>query len=97
MKERLTLTRVKQAAKVLRCISHPDRLRIVESLEHQKLSVGQLVKKLGLSQVAVSKHLASLKQCGIVESSADKNFRYYTVIYPNVLRVLDCIRSHGGK
>ncbi|MBI4971680.1 MAG: winged helix-turn-helix transcriptional regulator [Candidatus Omnitrophica bacterium] len=97
MKTNLSIEKLSQAAKVLRCIAHPDRLRIVECLEHKTLSVNQLIEKLGLDQAVVSKHLSVLRRGGIVSSKVDKNFRRYVISYPNVLNVLNCMRKHGGK
>lgn len=97
MKKRLDLQTLKQASRILRCISHPDRLRLVESLEGRERSVGELMSALRLEQAVVSKHLAALKRHGIVSVRGLGNFRYYSVSYPNVLNVLECLRKHGGK
>ena len=94
---RLNVEKLKQAAKVLKCIAHTDRLRLVECLEGKEFSVSELVAKLGLSQAVVSKHLSILKRGGIVQSKVQKNYRYYSISYPNVLNVLDCLRKHRGK
>jgi DNA-binding transcriptional ArsR family regulator len=96
MRKRLDVETLKRASRMLRCISHPDRLRLVESLEARELSVGELMARLRLDQAAVSKHLAVLKGGGIVASRVRGNFRYYSISYPNVLNVLNCIRNHGG-
>ena len=97
MKSPLTVSRLKQAARVLKCIAHPDRLRLVECLERQKLPVNELMRRLGLSQAVVSKHLAVLRRGGILQSEIHGNYRYYTVRYTNVLNVLDCMRKHGKE
>jgi ArsR family transcriptional regulator len=97
MKSKLTVERVHHAAKVLKCIAHPDRLRLVECLETNELSVKELVVKLKLSQAVVSKHLAVLRRGGIVQSKIHGNFRHYSVCYANILNVLDCMRKHGGE
>ena len=93
---KLTVERVHQAAKVLKCIAHPDRLRLVECLETKELSVNELVVKLKRNQAVVSKHLAVLRRGGIVQRKIHGNFRYYSICYANVLNVLDCMRKHGG-
>ncbi len=88
---------IQNAARVLRVIGHPDRLRIVEALERSSKSVKELMKELSLSQVSVSKHLAALKKNRIVQSEAVSNFRNYSITYRNVIHVLNCLRSHGGN
>lgn len=94
--KKLSAETLKRASRVLRCISHPDRLRLVECLEGRELSVGELMTRLRLDQAAVSKHLAVLKKNGIVAGRVRANFRYYSISYPNVLNVLACMRKHGG-
>ena len=96
MKSKLTAERLHQAAQVLKCIAHPDRLRLVERLENRDRSVNELVRELGLTQAVVSKHLAVLRRAGIVRNEVRKNFRYYSVAYHNVLNILDCMRRHRG-
>jgi ArsR family transcriptional regulator len=91
----LKLKIIQQSVKVLRCISHPQRLRIVECLEKEDLPVIELMRCLKVDQVTVSKHLAVLKEGGIVQSLRRGNFRYNTVVNPRVLKILDCIRKHG--
>jgi len=93
--DHLNLKIVQQSAKVLRCISHPQRLRIVECLENEDLPVIELMRCLKVDQVTVSKHLAVLKKGGIVQSLRRGNFRYYSVVNPRVLKILECIRNHG--
>lgn len=94
---KIDIQAIRNAARVLRVIGHPDRLRIVEALEKSSKSVSELMKELGLSQVAVSKHLSVLKKQGIVRSEAVSHFRHYSIAYRNVISVLNCLRSHGGN
>jgi len=95
--KKIDIQNIRNAARVLRSIGHPERLRIVEALESSSRTVKELMKELCLSQVMVSKHLAILKKQGIVRSEAVSNFRHYSIAYPNVINVLNCLRSHGGN
>ena len=95
--KKIDIKNMRNAARVLRVIGHPDRLRIVEALGRSSKSVKELMKELGLSQVNVSKHLAALKKNRIVRSQAVANFRHYTITHRNVIHVLNCLRSHGGN
>ncbi len=96
-RKKLDLRTVQKAAGVLRCISHPHRLRIVECLEDKRLPVGEIVRRLGAGQAEVSKHLGVMRRQGIVSSEVRGNFRYYAIAYPNVVHVLDCMRRHTGE
>jgi DNA-binding transcriptional ArsR family regulator len=56
-------------AKYFRGLGDPVRLRILELLRAEgELTVGELVKRLGLSQPKVSNHLACLRWCGFIEA-----------------------------
>ncbi len=88
---------VQSAARVLRVLAHPTRLRIIEKLKTSKQSVGELVSLLKAPQAVVSKHLAILKSAGILASETDFNFRYYSLANPKVLKVLDCIKKSCPK
>lgn len=94
---KISIESIQNAARVLKVIGHPDRLRIVEALEKKAKSVKELMRELKLTQVNVSKHLAVLKKQRIVASVAVSNMRNYSIVYPNVIHVLDCLRTHGGK
>lgn len=94
--KRIDSQTIVNAARILRVIGHPDRLRIVEALEKSSKSVKELMKDLRLSQVSVSKHLAILKKQRIVGSQVRAHFRHYSITYPNAIRILNCLRSHGG-
>ncbi len=94
--KRIDSQTIVNAARILRVIGHPDRLRIVEALEKSSKSVKELMKDLRLSQVSVSKHLAILKKQHIVGSQVRAHFRHYSITYSNVIRILNCLRSHGG-
>ena len=89
---------LERAAKTLKALAHPDRLRIVEELRSRERAVGELTEKLGLAQAIVSKHLAQLKRAGH-ESRTDANFRYYSLANPRVMEILNCIKKScpGGK
>ena len=86
-----------RAAKTLRVLAHPDRLRVIEELRARKHSVGELADKLALPQAAISKHLALLKNAGVLESQSDCNFRYYSLANTRVLEILNCIKKNCSK
>lgn len=63
----------------LKAIAHPSRLQILCALVGQELTVGDLVKRLNLSQSAVSQHLGRMKAAGILEDRRSGNQVYYTL------------------
>jgi DNA-binding transcriptional ArsR family regulator len=53
----------------LRAMADPSRLRILARLQAGEATVGELSRELGIRQASVSKHLAILRQAGIIGSS----------------------------
>jgi len=96
MKE-LTWKTIQQASKMLKLVGHPVRLRIIEALEQKSQTVSNLIKRIGLPQAVISKHLKILRENGVVNSDVQKQFRVYHIAYPNVLNILNCVRQHGKK
>ncbi|MBI4446416.1 MAG: metalloregulator ArsR/SmtB family transcription factor [Acidobacteria bacterium] len=66
-------------ARVLRVMGEETRLRILRLLLQSPLNVGELTQVLGLAQPTVSKHLAQLRQAGLVEGNRASAFNYYHV------------------
>jgi DNA-binding transcriptional ArsR family regulator len=58
-------------------LAEPNRRRILDELCQGERSVGELVKRLSLSQPAVSKHLRVLREADLVASRVDKQHRRY--------------------
>lgn len=58
-------------------LADPTRRRLVELTAKQERSVGELVAEVGLSQPAVSKQLAILREGGLVEVRKEGRRRLY--------------------
>jgi ArsR family transcriptional regulator, cadmium/lead-responsive transcriptional repressor len=75
--------------KYFRALGDTTRVRILELLrEHDELSVGELVERLGQSQPKVSNHLACLRWCGFVHTRRDHPAVYYRIADERVSRLL---------
>lgn len=75
-------------ADFLRALAHPTRLAVIEHLKVGERSVGQLVRKLGSEQSSLSKHLAVLRQAGILKSRQVKVSVYYSIRNKSIFQVL---------
>jgi ArsR family transcriptional regulator len=76
------------------CLSDATRLRIVNLLRGGPLCVCHIQEILGEPQVKVSKHLAVLKDAGVVEARREANWMIYSLPEkrPAALTAnLDCI------
>ena len=60
-------------------LAEPTRRRILDLLLDQERPVGELVKKLKLSQPGVSKHLRVLRDAGLVSVRTEAQRRIYGV------------------
>ena len=60
-------------------LAEPHRRQILDLLRDEERPVGELVRKLALSQPAVSKHLRVLREAGMVEVRGDAQRRLYRV------------------
>ena len=92
---RMGAERLEMAARALRVLAHPLRLRMVEILMEGPIPVGELAEEIGLGQAAVSQHLNHMRAHGIVESERDGRQVFYEVVDPNALHVIQCIREHA--
>ncbi len=82
-----------KAAGMLRALSHGARLKVLCELVGGERSAGELVATAGLSQSALSQHLAKLREEGIVETRRDGQTIYYRLGDPDVARVLGTLHE----
>ena len=69
-------------------VAEPNRRAILGMLATSERSVGELEKKLRLTQTSVSKHLRVLREAGFVEVRIEAQRRVYR-IRPEPLREID--------
>jgi DNA-binding transcriptional ArsR family regulator len=67
------------AATAFEVLAEPTRRRILDLLLDRERPVGDLVKKLKLSQPGVSKHLRVLRDAGLVSVRTEAQRRIYGV------------------
>ncbi|MGI8585859.1 MAG: ArsR/SmtB family transcription factor [Thermoleophilaceae bacterium] len=88
-----TPSAIELVAKYFRALGEPTRLRILELLAEEELSVGELVDRLGRAQPKVSNHLACLRWCGFVESRREHRTVFYRLADERVAQVLTLGRA----
>ncbi len=76
------------AAALFRSLGDPARLAIVRRLASGAARVTDLTGELGLAQSTVSKHLACLRDCGLVSVQAVGRASVYSLAVPALLEVL---------
>jgi DNA-binding transcriptional ArsR family regulator len=76
------------AACLFHGFSDPSRLAILRHLSIGEHRVTDLTAHLGLAQSTVSKHLACLRDCGLVESRPVGRASVYSLTHPEALDAL---------
>lgn len=82
-----------QAASLLRVLSNEKRLMILCQLMPGEKSVFELQQIMGLSQSALSQHLAKLRAQGLVKTRKESQSVFYTVDDPSALKVIETLAS----
>jgi ArsR family transcriptional regulator len=82
-----------QAVEMLRALSNEARLLVLCQLGTGEKSVGELNDLVGLSQSALSQHLAKLRAEGLVATRREAQTIYYRIADPRVSELVAAL--HG--
>jgi len=91
------------ASRLLKAMSNERRLLVLCHLAQGECSVGQLESVVGLSQSALSQHLARLRQDGLVATRRSAQTIYYSLAGYEARRIMQTLHDiycvdarHGG-
>ena len=70
------------ATDVMKALSDPNRIRIIEMLSHKEMCVCEITSVLKLATSTVSKHLSILRDAGIIEDEKDGKWVNYKIKTP---------------
>lgn len=84
---------IEQAARALKAMSHPLRLKILCVLGNEEASVQDIVESVGTSQSNVSQHLGILREKGVLRARKDANRVYYRVGDERTLALIGMMRE----
>jgi DNA-binding transcriptional ArsR family regulator len=94
---KVDLLHSKKAAMILRALNHKLRQQIVKLIdEQQKMTVTSIYVKLRLEQSVASQHLAILRRAGIVITTREGKYIYYTVDYNRLEQVNQFVEQLVG-
>ncbi len=84
---------------VLMCktVSKPDRLRIINLLENERLNVGQIREKLGISLGSLSNHLNDMYKMGVLGKDKNGKLVYYYLINPDLVKGISALNDEIRK
>jgi ArsR family transcriptional regulator, virulence genes transcriptional regulator len=80
-----------RAAALLRVIGNEKRLMILCQLADGEVSVSAMQARVGLSQSALSQHLALLREHAVVATRRESQTIYYRIADPAALRVIQTL------
>jgi DNA-binding transcriptional ArsR family regulator len=82
------------AARMLKLLSNERRLLILcFLLARGEMKVGELVDAVGLSQSALSQHLAMLRADGLVAFRRESQVLHYRISDPRAARILELLKQ----
>lgn len=84
---------IDQAARAIKAMAHPLRLKILCVLGNDEVSVQDIVDAVGTSQSNISQHLAILREKGVLKARKDANRVYYRVGDQRTLALIGMMRE----
>lgn len=81
------------AANLLKKMGNEYRLLVLCSLINGERSVGELNDMMPLSQSALSQHLASLREAGLVKTRRESQTIYYSLCGDDAIKVIGVLQS----
>lgn len=80
------------ASVILKAMANERRLMVLSHIANGEKSVGELERLIGLSQSALSQHLARLRRDGLVRTRRQAQTIYYRVTNPDVMALLETVQ-----
>ncbi len=80
-----------KAARMLKTLSSESRLMILCALESREYSVTELHQQIGLSQSALSQHLATLRREGMVKTRRESQVIFYSLAQSNTTKIIEVL------
>lgn len=84
---------VDEASQLLKLISHPHRLMILCALLEKPYNVSNLTDLVGISQTAMSNHLAKLRSERLVEFTREHRTLTYRLSNPKVEVIIQALQE----
>ena len=80
-------------ARIVKAMSHPTRLFIVDELSKGQRCVCELTEMVGDDVSTISRHLSVLKNAGIASDEKRGTQVFYSLRVPCVLNFFSCVES----
>ena len=88
-----TRKRYEARAKIAKAMAHPSRLLMLDLLQRREMCVSELTDKVGADQSTVSKHLAVLRDVGLIGVRKEGALSCYRVTCGCLDGFFSCLES----
>ena len=86
--------KLEKMAHVLKAISHPLRLEVIELLEEKEpQSVAEILAQVDSEQSLLSHHLTKMKDKGVLSSFRKGKNVYYQLAFKEITKIFDCMEA----
>lgn len=86
--------KLQESSELLRALTHPLRMQILEFIDSQDhINVNKIYNTLNLEQSITSQHLRILRNAGIVETTRDGKYIFYSINYEKVKSAMKAINN----
>jgi DNA-binding transcriptional ArsR family regulator len=86
--------RIETVAATFRMLGDPTRVRILDALGAGELCVGDVARRVGISESAISHQLRLLRTMRLVRVRREGRQAYYAVDDHHILELLNQVRTH---
>ena len=80
-------------AEICQTLANPKRLQIVSLLKNGELSVGEMVRAMGVPKANASQHLSIMRQKGLIISRREGTTIYYRLASPKITDACSIMRE----
>ena len=95
---KLDIPKMVFAARKIRILNHPVRVRIIELLsEHEKLNVTQIIEMLNLTQADTSQQLLRLLESGYLKRLKQGRMKIYSLNQDVLEKVINITEEIGVR
>lgn len=92
-----SVAQFKTQAQVFKALAHPGRLLMLDELSRGERCVCELAALVGSEMPTVSRHLAQLRNAGIVDDEKRGAQVFYRLVTPCVMNFFHCVASVREK
>lgn len=93
MANKSAVARFRDQAQVFKALAHPGRLLMLDELSRGERCVCELAALVGSEMPTVSRHLAQLRNAGIVDDEKRGAQVFYRLVTPCVMDFFQCVAS----